>query len=142
MILFSCLSVLTASPRITYHKKAPCWPLKTCHFLHHLVAISLFLLSSCTCFSFPLSFSVDDSLYNSHLSVRSSVADCALFNPSHTSSNWSADRAISVLALPSDKGQTPFPEQAAEKGGHVQSVCWCVCVCVCVCVSPLIKRHL
>lgn len=61
---------------------------------------------------------VADSLYDSHLSVRPSAADGAPLKPSLTSSNWSVDRAISVLALSSDKGQTPFPAPASEKGGE------------------------
>lgn len=80
-------------------------------------------------YSFPQFFCfVADSLYNSHLSVRPSAADGALFKPSLTSSNWSVDRAISVLALSSDKGQTPFPAPASEKGGEG--------VCVCLFGSP------
>lgn len=89
---------------------------KSCHFLHPLFFLSFF---PHTLFSHSLSLA--DSLYNSHLSDRSLVADCALFNPSLTSSNWSVDRAISVLALPSDKGQTSFPTQPAGKGR--QGVC-------------------
>lgn len=47
-----------------------------------------------------------------------------LFKLSLTTSNWSVDRAISVSALSSDKGQSPFAAQAAEK---VHELCVCVC---------------
>lgn len=54
------------------------------------------------------------------------MADDGLFKLSLTSSNWSVDRAISVAALSSDKGQSPFAAQAAEKGALGK----CACVCV------------
>lgn len=86
-------------------------------------SISLITPPSHTLFLFLSSSSVAESLYNSHLSVRPSVADCALFNLSLTSSNWSVDRAISVLALSSDKGQTPFPAAELRKVGEFVCVC-------------------